>query len=457
MEKPQTPRTEADSVRTGIALSGSRVTVMGLGRHGGGVAATRFLAEQGAIVTVTDAASAASLADSLAAVEELALAEVRMGGHVEESFRDAELVVVNPAVRPGNPWIELARSGGARISSEIELLLERVPCPVIGVTGSNGKSTTASMIAAILAAAGRTVWLGGNIERSLLAELPRMDSDDWVVLELSSFQLHWLSGQARLPDISVVTNCTPNHLDWHPDFAHYVAAKRRLLMPVANARCGPPAGWAVLGASLAECWGIECQRTLLPLFDEDQLPNLKIPGKHNRMNAACAATVAQAAGCDDAAIATGLSAFTGLPHRLETIATVSGRRFINDTQATTPEATQAALAAIDGPCWLLCGGTNKGASFDPLAAAIVERCAGATCYGAVGPLLEEAIRRRDVRFKCARFERLNQSLAWCWERSLPGEVILLSPACASVDQYRDYRHRAEDFYDLVREIAARSP
>ncbi|MCE9556725.1 MAG: UDP-N-acetylmuramoyl-L-alanine--D-glutamate ligase [Planctomycetes bacterium] len=440
--------TEAEVTRSEMAdrdLRGRRVTVMGLGRHGGGVAATRFLAGVGARVTVTDLAPAASLMDSLNAVADLALTEVQLGGHVEESFRDAELIVVNPAVRPGNSWVELARRNGARITSEIELLMERVPCPVVGVSGSNGKSTTASMIAAILTAAGRKVWLGGNIERSLLGELPNMTTDDWVVLELSSFQLHWLSASVRLPDISVVTNCTPNHLDWHPDFTHYSAAKRRLLNPTTFARCGPPTGTAVLGPALCDTWGRDCLRTVQPLHDENLIPALKIPGLHNRINASCAAAAACAAGCGDEAITTALSKFAGLSHRLETIGVVAGRRFINDTQATTPEATMAALAAIEGACWLLCGGADKGVSFDELATAIIFRCAGVACYGAVGPQLETAIRQHNADFNCVRMERLEEAVAWCWERSSSGDAILLSPACASIDQYRDYSHRAADF------------
>ena len=307
---------EIPAVTAELALRGRRVTVMGLGRHGGGVAATRFLAAQGAHVTVTDMASEACLAESLAALADLALADVNLGRHRENDFRNAELVVVNPAVRPDSTWVELARRSGARVTSEIELLLERVPSAVIGVTGSNGKSTTASMIAAILATAGHKVWLGGNIERSLLADLPSMVADDWVVLELSSFQLHWLNATARLPDISVVTNCTPNHLDWHPDFTHYSAAKQRLLHPATSARCGPAAGWAVLGPELRDAWGMDYVRKISPLVDDSQIPELKIPGGHNRINAACAAAAARAAGCGDESIAAALRAYAGLPHRL---------------------------------------------------------------------------------------------------------------------------------------------
>jgi UDP-N-acetylmuramoylalanine--D-glutamate ligase len=437
-------------------LAGRRVTVMGLGRHGGGVAVARFLAAQGARVKVTDAAAADTLAASLVALGNIELESLHLGGHTDEAFRDAELVVVNPAVRPGNAWVQQARAHGAEITSAIELLLERLPCGVIGVTGSNGKSTTAAMIAAILTAAGHTVWLGGNNERCLLEDLPRIRPSDWVVLELSSFQLHWLSAAARLPDITVVTNCTPNHLDWHPDFTHYVGAKRRLLGASRAARAGSSAGVAMLGPSVGD-WGHGCERDVVVAADAASLPNLPIPGEHNRVNAACAASAARAAGCSDTAIHAALASFTGLPHRLEAVATGGGRRFINDTQATTPEATMAALKAIAGPIWLLCGGADKGVSFGTLAEAIVTRCAGAACYGAVGDKLHEEIRKRSAVFPMLRVDQLAEAVAWCWDQSSPGDAILLSPACASTDQFRDYAHRAEEFCTLVRGVGVTLP
>ena len=182
-----------------MEVRGRRVTVMGLGRHGGGVAVVRWLAEQGAIVTVTDTATPETLADSLHALADVRIAAWHLAGHREADFDEADLIVVNPAVRPGHPLIDRAHLRGVPITSELELFLERCPGPMIGVTGSNGKSTTAAMIAAILGADGRQVFLGGNIGRSLLADLPRMTRESWTVLEISSFQLAWLARLARCP------------------------------------------------------------------------------------------------------------------------------------------------------------------------------------------------------------------------------------------------------------------
>ena len=236
------------------ALAGKRVTVMGLGRHGGGLAASRWLAAAGADVTVTDLQSAAALKQSLDALCTTPIARFRLEEHHLDDFIHAEMIVVNPAVRPGHPLVAAAAAAGAVITSEIELFLERCPAAVIGVTGSNGKTTTATLLAEMLCASGARVWLGGNIGGSLLADLPRMRDDDAVVLELSSFQLAHLRPQARPPRVAVVTNCTPNHLDWHGDFAAYVAAKQRIAtgLPKSGILALSPAapelaGWTELG------------------------------------------------------------------------------------------------------------------------------------------------------------------------------------------------------------------
>ncbi len=210
------------------------MTILGLGRHGGGVAAARYYALAGAIVRVTDLADADALRESLDRLADVPIAKFTLGRHEEDDFRDADVVVVNPAVRPGNSFVELAQRTGAMITSEIELFLDACPAQVIGITGTVGKSTTASMLAAIMKESGKTTWLGGNIGHSLLAELPQISAHDVVVLELSSFQLHWLSERTHWPRGAVVTNCSPNHLDWHGSYENYMAAKRRLLAQFAG-------------------------------------------------------------------------------------------------------------------------------------------------------------------------------------------------------------------------------
>jgi UDP-N-acetylmuramoylalanine--D-glutamate ligase len=277
-----------------MELRGRRVTVMGLGRHGGGVSAARWLAEQGAIVTVTDTATADALADSLALLADVRIARWNLGAHREEDFDTAEMLVVNPAVRPGHAFVQRARQRGATITSELELFLRRCPGRTIGVTGSNGKSTTAAMIAAILGRDGRQVFLGGNIGRSLLGDLGVMNQESWSVLEISSFQLAWLSEVCPLPEIGVLTNFTPNHLDWHGTLDEYAAAKRRLF-------CGSQAARVAILGSPREDFEIDEAKQLhgrlVEPLAEREIPPLRVLGAHNRANAACAAAAARAAHC----------------------------------------------------------------------------------------------------------------------------------------------------------------
>ena len=293
---------------------------MGLGHFGGGAAAARWLAGQGAIVTVTDLADEKTLTAALKSLADAKIAAFHLGGHREEDFRRADLVVVNPAVRPQNPWLAIARENGIRLTTEIDLFLDACPAAAIGVTGSNGKSTTAAMIAAILQAEGRRTWLGGNIGYSLLDRLDAIGPDDGVVLELSSFQLWHLRPDTAVPHISVVTSFSPNHLDWHASMDEYATAKQILLQRQR------PDDRAVLNTHdrrLAS-WDRTVRGRLLSLVADNAFPCLPVPGWHNRMNAACAATAALAAGCSRDAIERGLQSFRGLPQRMELIAADRG-------------------------------------------------------------------------------------------------------------------------------------
>ncbi len=444
-----------------MEFRGQRTTIMGLGHFGGGAAAARWLAQQGALVTVTDLADEKTLADSLAAVADEPIARFHLGGHREEDFRDADLVVVNPAVRPDNRWLEIARQSGALLTSEIELFLRACPASVIGVTGSNGKSTTAAMVASILRADGRRAWLGGNIGRSLLPQLEEIQADDWAVLELSSFQLRHLGGDAPMPQVAVLTNCSPNHLDWHPDYADYRAAKQRILTGQTSRDL------AVLNTGDAEVnsWGPLVRGRRLPPVSLDEIPSLPVPGQHNRVNAACAAAAALGAGCSRSAIRRGLESFHALPQRLERLAVIDGRVFYNDSTATTPESTRAAIDAVDEPIWLLLGGGDKGCDFEDLLAAIAEKVRGVAVFGEIRRVLQPQLAAKlelvpklelgnegDWPVDSAMAETIGQAFRWCWERSRPGHAIVFSPACPSGGQFRNFRRRGEAFLQLVRKL-----
>jgi len=432
-------------------VQGKRVTLMGLGRHGGGVAAARWLARNGAVVTVTDTASAESLQSSIAELQGEPIAAWRLRGHSAEDFAQAEIVVVNPAVKQGHPLVKSAIEHGARVTTELELFLERFPGRAIGVTGSNGKSTTTAMIAEILAADGRDVRLGGNIGRSLLADLSTMSEQSWAVIEISSFQLAWLSPECPTPEVAVLTNFSANHLDWHGAVENYASAKCRMF---ANL---PESGAAVVRNQERShpLWqGVLSGANVTSPKCFESLPALRIPGRHNQENAAAAAAAAEFAGCSTAAIERGLRQFTGLSHRLEPVATIGGVRFFNDSMATTPESVQAALETFDR-CWMLCGGYDKGIDMSPLAAAIATRARGAAFFGAIGPRLLHLTQEASRRGALHGAERLDEAFAWCVALAKEGDVIALSPGCASYDQYTDYRERGEHFRSLVRALATR--
>ncbi|MBX9790559.1 MAG: UDP-N-acetylmuramoyl-L-alanine--D-glutamate ligase [Pirellulales bacterium] len=429
-------------------LAGRRVTVLGLGRHGGGVGAARFLARRGARVTVSDQLAAEELAEPLRALADVKIERFSLGGHRQRDVREAELVVVNPAVRPDHPLVAQAAALGVSLSSEIELFLRACPAPCIGVTGTNGKSTTATLIAEMIRADGRRSWLGGNLGGSLLDFVDEMSADDWVVLELSSFQLARLPGDCPGPSIAVVTNCTPNHLDWHGTWDAYVAAKQRLL------RLQPAGGIAIVNlddSQLAAWRG--CAPGAFQCADElSAEPATRDWPLHLRDNAKLAAAAARAGGVPEAAIARGLANFRPLEHRQQVIGAITGRTFVDDSKATTPEATIAALAAHSEPVWLLLGGTDKQCDFAPLATVAARHTKGIACFGMVGARLAAELASRAPGLVVSRHTTLDDALGWCWRQSAAGETILLSPGCASHDQYFDYVARARHFRDLVRDL-----
>jgi len=418
---------------------------MGLGRHGGAIGAVRFLVARGAKVTVSDTADKAALRKSLEQLADLAGVRFELGGHRESAFRDAEFVVANPAIRPDDRHLQWAEAHGAIVTTEIELLLGEMSAAVVAITGSNGKSTTAAMLDSILRNSGRRTRLGGNFGGSLLPHVDSIEPDDWVILELSSFQLHRLHGLPRPFDVAIVTSCAPNHLDWHPDVAHYIRAKRRIL------ELTMPSGCVVLNVEDAEVrsWANAVRGKWKGAVDSSLLPALGVPGEHNRINARLAAAAALAIGCPAESIDKGLSQFLGLPHRLEFITEINGRRFINDSAATTPESTIAAINTTTTPPWLIAGGSDKGVVFHAMVDAIARNVQGAAFYGAVGKTLSRAC--DEVQTMCPRtvVSTMEDALRWCWRRAQAGDIILLSPGCASCDQFEHYVHRADVFRELV--------
>jgi UDP-N-acetylmuramoylalanine--D-glutamate ligase len=449
---------------------------MGLGRFGGGVGVARWLAEQGAQVTITDLQPAEKLERSLAKLDGLPV-RLHLGRHQEADFREADLVVVNPAVKDGSAFLEAARNAGTPITTEINLFVERCPARIVGVTGSVGKSTIAAMTSHVLRELfrDRNVWLGGNIGESLLGELPGMSADDLVVLELSSFQLQRTAPIRWSPHIAVITNIRPNHLDWHRTFAAYVAAKLNIvrfqnpqrdhvimedtpeLRRTFDQLLGDLSGLWRFGLDGQDLVAV-AQSTPAIDCDDQRLRwsgvELNVPGEHNRRNAAAALTVAHLLGADATAAVAALRSFAALPDRLNRVAVIDNVTYYNDSKSTTPEAAVTAMNAISGPLVIILGGYDKGSDLQPVAEVAARRARFAACIGQTGGRLAELIRAEGGDAELCG--DLASAVEACRRRAVPGDAVLLSPACASWDQFEDYRTRGAEFARLVLESVARA-
>lgn len=430
-----------------------RVVVMGLGHFGGGIAVTRWLVERGADVTVTDLAPAEKLADGLAQLAGLPIRQ-RLGGHDLADLDGCELLVVSPAVPRGiSPFVQEAVARGIPISSEMNLFVERCPARrVIGITGSAGKSTTTAMIGSVLSAAHAAgalpaAWMGGNIGRSLLADLESIREEDLVVLELSSFQLDDLAALRWSPPLAVITNIKPNHLDRHGTLEAYADAKMNIV------RYQPPHGLVFVHerehdvAERVSATGAG-GRLRRFAFDPAFAASLRVPGGHNRDNAAAVIAVARALGVADVPIASGLSAFTGLSHRLELVGERDGVRYYNDSKSTTPESTRTALEAFEEPVVMLVGGYDKQIPLEEISRLLAAKARVTICYGQTGPIFHREITAAGGRAEliAGSFEA---TVVAARRHARPGDVVVLSPACASYGMFNNYEERGELFRKLA--------
>ena len=434
------------------------MVVMGLGRFGGGIGVTRWLAEQGAQVTVTDLAPAEKLAESLEQLKDLPVT-MRLGGHDPGDLDDCDLLVVSPAVpKERSEFVQEAIARGIPLTSEMNLFIERCPARrIIGVTGSAGKSTTTAMLGSVLEAAHQAgalgpVWVGGNIGQSLLADLPRMRPDDLVVLELSSFQLEDLASLPWSPGLSVITNIQPNHLDRHIKMEAYIAAKLNI---VRFQKRGDIVFVHRRDEELARRVAELRAESRLERFAFDPLfaRDLRVSGQHNRDNAAAAVAVARTLGISDGIIAGGLSSFAGLPHRLEFVACHKGVRYFNDSKSTTPESSCIALEAFEEPVVILVGGGDKGVSFEKLGRRLAARAKAVVCYGQTGRTLFQEVSRHVRDAPAARVvlaEGFEDAVRQAAASAEAGDVVVLSPACNSFDMFANYEQRGERFRQLVR-------
>ncbi len=435
-----------------------KVLVFGLGTFGGQVAVARSFARSGAEVVVTDKKPREKLEESVRELEGLPVRFV-LGEHRDEDIESADLIVRSPAVPPTEP--HLARARG-KVTTEIVLTLSALRAPFAAVTGTKGKSTTTALLGRILEAEHGRCWVGGNIGKPLLERVAEIGPTDKVVFELSSFMAEDLSLARRagerlpVPEVLVLTSLAPEHLDRHGTKEAYYEAKLSLMEGARTVVF--PAGGEVETLVRARA---RAEQKLVPVSEPSALvrASCALPGEHQVRNAALAAAAAAELGCSPRAIDLGLRAFEPLPHRLETVARdLRGRRYVNDSIATTPEAAIAALASFDAPTVVILGGSEKGSDYSELAREAVRRAHAVVCTGTTGAKIaslvaaaQDPILRRTV-VEAPRFE---DAFALARELCPEGGVVLLSPACASYDSFRNFEERGRRFATLAREAATK--
>jgi UDP-N-acetylmuramoylalanine--D-glutamate ligase len=449
-----------------MELKDKRALVVGLARTG--LAAARFLAARGARVAVSEQRAQSAVARDAAELRALGV-EVECGGHTEALFLSADLIVPSPGVPLELAPLEKARAEGVEIISELELAWRFLRGPVVAVTGSNGKTTTATLLGKLFAAAGRRVQVGGNIGTPLVSLVETSTADTVNVVEVSSFQLEAVT--SFRPRVAALLNITPDHLDRHPSMQDYVAAKARLF--------GFQRGddFAVFNADDHHCaelapevraqryWFSRAHRLDVGTFVEDGwlvfadsgrrerlLPRqeIRLKGEHNLENVLAAACAARVLGAAPDAIRAAVAAFEGVEHRLEFVADIGGVHFYNDSKATNVDAAVKAVAAFPGSLIVILGGKDKGSDYRPLAGLLRER---ALHVFAIGAARGEIAAQLADGFPLEQVETLAEAVERAAALARPGDVVLLAPACASFDQFENYEHRGRVFKEVVRQLA----
>jgi len=463
-----------------IDLRGKRVLVVGLGVSG--LWTARWLASQGALITVSDKRESSELGEDLCREISSLGASLESGGHRTETFLYADLIVLSPGVPHDMNILNLARGRGVRIVGELEMACRAISgqsdslsgVPIIAVTGTNGKSTVTEFIGFLLKNAGLKVFVGGNLGTPLIALACEKEMPDYAVVEVSSFQLDTI--ETFSPYLSVILNVSPDHLDRYPDYEAYVRSKLRIFenqrrgqFAVLNdddpvlARCRSPEGVCVLRYGLFPVVdeGFEDQRTRDAFIDgkkisaslgggcqhEFSLGDFKLPGGHNRSNLLAVILAALCVGIDSDVIQEGIDSFKGLHHRIEFVEEIGGVSFYDDSKATNLDATIKSVESFEAPVVLIAGGRHKGADYEPLVRACVGRVKAAVFIGEAREILAEAF-RGSLPYRIA--EDMKDAVSLAISSAGPGDVVLLAPACSSFDMFTDYSHRGRVFRDEVR-------
>ena len=447
-----------------IELRNKRVLVVGLARTG--VATALFCAARGARVTATDTRVENELGETAAALRKAEVA-LELGGHRQELILDTDLIIPSPGVPADAPLLQFARSKGVTIWSEIELAYRFLKGRMIGITGSNGKTTTTSLIEHILRSAGFPTILAGNIGTPLISCVEKSSDKTITVVELSSFQLELI--EKFRPSISVFLNLTPDHLDRHHTLEGYGKAKARIFenqteSDTAVLNADDPGTTPYAPAKPQLFWFSRKQRVAQGAFVKEsdilfrregaeetvlKLADIPLAGAHNVENVLAAVGATRLVGAEPTAIAKGVRSFAGVEHRLAFVAEIGGVRFYNDSKATNVDATLKALDAFPGRVLIILGGKDKGSDYTVLQAPLREKAILALLIGAAADKIEKQITGSVAIEQAGTLERAVETAA---HAARAGDIVLLAPACASFDQFQNYEHRGRVFKELVHQL-----
>ena len=453
-----------------MELKNKRVLVVGLGRSG--VAAAFFLQDRGARVAVSDTKSEAQLEKEIPALLDRGIS-LETGRHSERTFRDQDLIVVSPGVPSDQPQLQHARALGIPVIGEIELACRFLQGKIIAITGSNGKTTTTTLVGEILNKDGRRTLVGGNIGTPVISLVEKSSPEHLLVLEISSFQLETI--QQFRPWIAAILNITPDHLDRHRTLQAYVDAKARIFenqqagdFAVLNAddpasaplatrikanlhwfsRKQPVENGAFLKNDQIIFRNSKGETPVLPVAD------IQLKGAHNLENVLAAVCVSMLAGCEAAQVRKAVAEFKGVEHRLESVATIQGVSYFNDSKATNVDATIKALESFSGNIHIILGGKDKGSDYTVLVPLLQERAKGAYLIGAAAEKISSQIKGATRIVYSGTLDRAVRQAA---DAAVSGDVVLLAPACASFDQFENYEQRGRIFKQLVQALPTKQP
>ncbi len=436
-------------------LTKRRIGVVGLGERTG-VSLVKYLCSQGAHVVVYDQKTENELKDQLNALTEFNF-EFELGTERPIRILSSEFLLLSPGVPFSKPFLVKAREKGIPTWSEVEFAGKRLSSPLLAITGTNGKSTTTSLLAHLLKTSGKKVFVGGNLGTPLIEALGQ--AYDFIVAEISSFQLEAV--ETFHPKVAALLNIFPNHLDRHGDMKTYVACKEKLFAKMEGedlAILNQENSWCQNLAKKikSSCWQFSLCSERADVYVKGEevfakgksiasLKGYQLFGKHNLENALAALSMAFALGCSINSLEKGIQTFTALPHRLKWIATYQGVRFINDSKSTTPEAAICAIQSFDAPTIYIAGGRPKGFAFSDLARAAERSVKHAIFFGEAASQMGQAFNQIPHHL----FRTLGEALEKAIEIAQDGDVVLFSPANSSFDQYKSYEHRGDHFRSLL--------